>query len=70
MIKFAWGVNAYSNFGTKTSFQTTTLLELASMVALTDASVMSEINIGLAGSYRLNQQWSFGAGLDLNLRPR
>jgi len=25
----------------------------------------SNFNLGLAGSYRLNQQWSFGAGLDL-----
>ncbi|NOH95457.1 outer membrane protein transport protein [Vibrio sp. 99-70-13A1] len=58
--KFAWGVNAYSNFGTKTEFESDyTATEYG---GLTD--VMS-INFGLAGSYRLNDQWSFGAGLDL-----
>ncbi|MFA0160319.1 outer membrane protein transport protein [Vibrio splendidus] len=58
--KFAWGVNAYSNFGTKTEFSD----DYAGKEygGLTD--VMS-INFGLAGSYRLNEQWSFGAGLDL-----
>ncbi|CAH6825922.1 outer membrane protein transport protein [Vibrio campbellii] len=58
--KFAWGVNAYSNFGTKTEFEDS--YPAAEYGGLTD--VMS-INFGLAGSYRLNDQWSFGAGLDL-----
>ncbi|MEZ8205604.1 outer membrane protein transport protein [Vibrio splendidus] len=58
--KFAWGVNAYSNFGTKTEFDDT--YTASEYGGLTD--VMS-INFGLAGSYRLNDQWSFGAGLDL-----
>ncbi|MBE8558717.1 MULTISPECIES: outer membrane protein transport protein [Vibrio] len=58
--KFAWGVNAYSNFGTKTEFSDN--YEASEFGGLTD--VMS-INFGLAGSYRLNEQWSFGAGLDL-----
>ncbi len=58
--KFAWGVNAYSNFGTKTEFDDN--YPAAEYGGLTD--VMS-INFGLAGSYRLNEQWSFGAGLDL-----
>ena len=58
--KFAWGVNAYSNFGTKTEFSDDYLA--SEYGGLTD--VMS-INFGLAGSYRLNDQWSFGAGLDL-----
>ncbi|UGA53972.1 outer membrane protein transport protein [Vibrio sp. VB16] len=57
--KFAWGVNAYSNFGTKTDFG--------------DSFVGSEyggqteilsVNFGLAGSYRIDKQWSVGAGLD------
>jgi long-chain fatty acid transport protein len=58
--KFAWGVNAYTNFGTKTEFSDDYIA--SEYGGLTD--VMS-INFGLAGSYRLNQQWSFGAGLDL-----
>ncbi|CAK1800166.1 MULTISPECIES: outer membrane protein transport protein [Vibrio] len=58
--KFAWGVNAYSNFGTKTEFSA----DYAGneFGGLTD---VQSVNFGLAGSYRLNEQWSFGAGLDL-----
>ncbi|RTZ16390.1 transporter [Vibrio aquaticus] len=58
--KFAWGVNAYSNFGTKTEFD-------SSFVGSEyggKTEIMS-MNLGLAGSYRVNEQWSFGAGLDL-----
>ncbi|SBT13794.1 outer membrane protein transport protein [Vibrio celticus] len=58
--QFAWGVNAYSNFGTKTEFSDSSGAK--EYGGLTD--VMS-INFGLSGSYRLNEQWSFGAGLDL-----
>ncbi|WP_039543479.1 outer membrane protein transport protein, partial [Vibrio vulnificus] len=58
--KFAWGVNAYSNFGTKTEFADDYVA--AEYGGLTD---VKSFNFGLAGSYRLNQQWSFGAGLDL-----
>ena len=58
--KFAWGVNAYTNFGTKTEFDDN--YTAAEYGGLTD---VQSINFGLAGSYRLNDQWSFGAGLDL-----
>ena len=58
--KFAWGVNAYTNFGTKTEFDDN--YTAAEYGGLTD---VQSINFGLAGSYRLNNQWSFGAGLDL-----
>ncbi|KII77141.1 outer membrane protein transport protein [Vibrio renipiscarius] len=58
--KFAWGVNAYSNFGTKTEFSDD--YAATEYGGLTD---VKSFNFGLAGSYRLNQQWSFGAGLDL-----
>lgn len=58
--KFAWGVNAYSNFGTKTEFSDDYVAK--EYGGLTD--IMS-INFGLSGSYRLNNQWSLGAGLDL-----
>ncbi|CAE6898125.1 MULTISPECIES: outer membrane protein transport protein [unclassified Vibrio] len=58
--KFAWGVNAYSNFGTKTEFSDDYIA--SEYGGLTD---VKSFNFGLAGSYRLNDQWSFGAGLDL-----
>ncbi|GAL13255.1 long-chain fatty acid transport protein [Vibrio astriarenae] len=58
--KFAWGINAYSNFGTKTEFSDG--LSWSEYGGLTD---VKSYNVGLAGSYRLNEQWSFGAGIDL-----
>ncbi|ROV58811.1 transporter [Vibrio ponticus] len=58
--KFAVGVNAYSNFGTKTEFSDDYIA--GEYGGLTD---VKSFNFGLAGSYRLNEQWSFGAGLDL-----
>ncbi|MEZ9318922.1 outer membrane protein transport protein [Vibrio sp. 10N.286.51.E5] len=58
--KFAVGFNAYSNFGTKTEFSDSYVG--GEYGGLTD---VKSVNFGLAGSYRLNQQWSFGAGLDL-----
>ncbi|EPY1012772.1 outer membrane protein transport protein [Vibrio vulnificus] len=58
--KFAWGVNAYSNFGTKTEFDDSFVAR--EYGGLTD---VKSANFGLAGSYRLNEQWSFGAGLDI-----
>lgn len=58
--KFAWGVNAYTNFGTKTEFEDNYVA--AEYGGLTD---VKSFNLGLAGSYRLNEQWSFGLGLDL-----
>ncbi|WP_394239933.1 outer membrane protein transport protein [Vibrio astriarenae] len=58
--KFAWGVNLYSNFGTNTDFSNE--LVWSEYGGLTD---VASINFGLAGSYRLNDQWSFGAGIDL-----
>ncbi|KYN25051.1 long-chain fatty acid transporter [Vibrio cidicii] len=58
--KFAWGINAYSNFGTKTEFDNSFVAK--EYGGLTD---VKSANFGLAGSYRLNEQWSFGAGLDL-----
>lgn len=58
--KFAWGLNAYTNFGTKTEFD-------SSYVAgeYGGSTDVKSFNLGLAGSYRINQQWSVGAGLDL-----
>lgn len=58
--QFAWGINAYTNFGTKTEFGDN--YPGYEYGGLTDVKSM---NFGLAASYRLNEQWSFGAGLDL-----
>ncbi|CAH7403750.1 Long-chain fatty acid transport protein [Vibrio chagasii] len=58
--KFAVGINAYSNFGTKTEFGDG--FAATPHGGLTDVKSM---NLGLAGSYRMNEQWSFGAGIDL-----
>lgn len=58
--KFAWGVNAYSNFGTKTEFSDS--YPASEYGGTTD---VKSFNFGLAGSYRLNEQFSVGAGLDL-----
>ncbi|RJX73802.1 transporter [Vibrio sinensis] len=58
--KFAWGVDLYSNFGTKTEFADDYAAEVYG--GLTD---VKSFNIGLAGSYRVNEQLSFGAGLDI-----
>lgn len=58
--QFAWGLSAYSNFGTKTEFSDS--YAASEYGGLTD---VKSFNFGVAGSYRLNKQWSFGAGLDL-----
>ncbi|WP_411572374.1 outer membrane protein transport protein [Vibrio sp. TH_r3] len=57
--KFAWGVNAYSNFGTKTEFDDDYVA--GEFGGTTD---VKSFNLGVAGSYRINDQWSVGAGLD------
>lgn len=56
---FAWGFTAYSNFGTKTEFNDT--YEGYEYGGKTD---VKSLNLGLVGSYRINQQWSVGAGID------
>ncbi|WP_019613102.1 outer membrane protein transport protein [Psychromonas ossibalaenae] len=58
--QFAVGVNLYSNFGTKTEFDES--FSASEYGGLTD---VKSVNLGLAASYRLNQQWSIGGGLDL-----
>ncbi|KHA61791.1 long-chain fatty acid transporter [Vibrio variabilis] len=58
--KFAWGINAYSNFGTKTEFKDDYVA--AEYGGLTD---VKSFNLGLATSYRIDEHWSLGAGLDL-----
>lgn len=58
--KFAWGLNAYTNFGTKTEFDSS--FKGSEYGGTTD---VKSFNLGLAGSYRIDNQWSLGAGLDL-----
>ncbi|USD33320.1 MULTISPECIES: outer membrane protein transport protein [Vibrio] len=57
--KFAWGVNAYSNFGTKTEFSDN--YPASEFGGLTD---VKSFNLGVAGSYRIDEQFSIGAGID------
>ncbi|RQW63155.1 outer membrane protein transport protein [Vibrio viridaestus] len=57
--QFAWGVSAYSNFGTKTSFADD--YKGYEYGGNTDVASM---NFGLTGSYRIDEQWSIGAGID------
>ncbi len=58
--QFAWGFDIYSNFGTKTSFDSN--YKGYEYGGETD---VESINFGLTGSYRYNDHWSFGAGLDI-----
>ncbi len=57
--KFAWGVNAYTNFGTRTEFSDS--YTAAEYGGVTD---IKSFNLGVSGSYRVNEQLSLGAGLD------
>ncbi|MEI6898139.1 MAG: outer membrane protein transport protein [Psychromonas sp.] len=58
--QFAVGATFYSNFGTKTEFDDSFVG--AEYAGLTD---VKSINLGIMASYRINQQWSVGAGLDI-----
>ncbi|AJR08255.1 aromatic hydrocarbon degradation protein [Photobacterium gaetbulicola] len=58
--QWAWGISAYSNFGTGTEFKD----DFAASVFGGTTEIKS-MNFGASVSYRLNEQWSFGAGLDL-----
>ncbi|PKG38531.1 outer membrane protein transport protein [Psychromonas sp. Urea-02u-13] len=58
--QFAVGINLYSNFGTKTEFDDS--FSGSEYGGLTD---VKSVNLGLAASYRINQQWSVGGGLDI-----
>ncbi|WP_210447906.1 outer membrane protein transport protein [Vibrio crassostreae] len=57
--QFAWGVNAYSNFGTETDFP-----EDYPAAPYAGNTKIASYNLGVSGSYRINEQWSVGAGLD------
>lgn len=57
--QFAWGINAYSNFGTKTEFESG--YQGYEYGGETD---VKSANLGLVASYRVNESLSLGAGLD------
>lgn len=57
--KVALGASIYSNFGTKTEFSDD--YAGAEYGGLSD---VKSINFGLTASYRMDSQWSVGAGLD------
>lgn len=56
---FAFGVNAYTNFGTKTEFPSDYIAS-----EFGGKTSVASYNLGLAGAYRINSQWSVGAGVD------
>lgn len=58
--KITVGVDLYSNFATKTEFDNS--FKGAEYGGVTD---LASVNLGIAASYRLNQQWSVAAGLDI-----
>lgn len=58
--KWAVGIDLYSNFGTRTEFDDSFVG--SEYGGLTDLKIL---NLGLAASYRINEQWSVGAGLDV-----
>ncbi|NOI22178.1 OmpP1/FadL family transporter [Vibrio mediterranei] len=69
--QWALGAGIYSNFGTNNNFDDSFGSGTGSFPTLPAASVfggtteISSINYALSASYRLNEQWSFGAGIDI-----
>ncbi|MEZ8273118.1 outer membrane protein transport protein [Vibrio splendidus] len=74
--KFAVGFGAYSNFGTTNEFddnwgsKTGTVAGGGAVVvpgadAFGGTTNVSSMNLLFAGSYRINEQWSIGAGIDV-----
>ncbi|MFO6422547.1 outer membrane protein transport protein [Motilimonas sp. KMU-193] len=57
---WVWGVNVYSNFGTKTEFDSAYVAP--EFGGKTD---VKSFNLGTSLAYRIDEQWSLGAGLDL-----
>jgi long-chain fatty acid transport protein len=70
--KFALGLGIYSNFGTTNEFDNSFGSDTGSaLIPTPDASIfggktkISTVNYALSASYRINQQWSIGGGLDI-----
>ncbi|PSW07561.1 outer membrane protein transport protein [Photobacterium lipolyticum] len=58
--KWTVGTGIYSNFGTKTEFSSN--YPASEYGGMTD---VKSVNFALSTSYRINQQWSVGGGLDI-----
>ena len=58
--KFAVGADLYTNFGTRTDFDSS--FAGSEYGGVTD---IKSFNLGLVASYRLTPQWSIGGGLDI-----
>ncbi len=56
--QWAWGVSAFSNFGLSTDFGK----KIAGPIA-GDTKLIT-MNLNLNGAYRINEQWSVGAGIN------
>jgi len=54
------GVGLYSNFATTTQYQSDFIPDLFG-----GTTKVRSANLQLSGSYKANQQWSFGAGIDI-----
>ena len=73
--KFAVGFGAYSNFGTTNEFddswgaKTGSVIGGTTVVPGADAfggtTNVTSMNLLFAGSYRINDQWSIGGGIDV-----
>lgn len=57
--QFGWGASVTSNYGLATEFNDT--YAAGSYGGTTD---LQTVNLNLSGAYRLNSQWSFGAGFN------
>ncbi|KHT63421.1 aromatic hydrocarbon degradation protein [Photobacterium gaetbulicola] len=65
--QWAVGASIYSNFGTKTEFPLGygVIPDVGAADIFGGLTDVKSINFGLSASYRINEQWSLGAGLDI-----
>ncbi|PQJ89695.1 outer membrane protein transport protein [Aliivibrio sifiae] len=65
--KWAFGAGIYSNFGTENNFENDfgTSPTTIGASALGGTTEIKSVNFALTTSYRINEQWSVGGGLDI-----
>ncbi|OCH12832.1 MULTISPECIES: outer membrane protein transport protein [unclassified Aliivibrio] len=65
--KWAFGAGIYSNFGTENNFENDfgTSHTTIGASALGGTTEIKSVNFALTTSYRINEQWSVGGGLDI-----
>lgn len=65
--KWAFGAGIYSNFGTENNFENDfgTSHTTVGASALGGTTEIKSVNFALTTSYRINEQWSVGGGLDV-----